>query len=136
MRNLKFRVWSANRNEYLEDDEFYIGSFGSAGFSVVDPDGGCEIPNCIIEQFTGLTDKNGKEIYEGDIIHKTATVEWFDYLTWDSGGSPHPGFYCKEWMEYKQDLSYHSGFTSDVEVTGNIHENKVEPKKDIYEVEK
>ena len=75
-----------------------------------------------VGQFTGLTDKNGVKIFEGDIDKNGGIVEFFNSLNWDSGGSVHSGFYCKKWFESDQELSYHYGF-DDFEIIGNIHDN-------------
>ena len=81
-----------------------------------------------LSQFIGLKDKNGKEIYEGDIIFSNqcnkGVVKWFNKLVWDGSGSLHPGFYCNEWFDYLKDndMNFHSGF-DDAEVIGNIYEN-------------
>jgi len=56
-RELKFRIWDKN------DTKSMIGPFSWNRLPNFDqPD------NFIILQYTGLKDKNGKEIYEGDIL--------------------------------------------------------------------
>ena len=79
--------------------------------------------------FRGITtiqlfDKNGKMIFEGDIVRVDCNwdgvVAYFEELTWD-GGCSHPGYYCKEWIDYDNELSYHHNFYN-CEVIGNIHD--------------
>jgi hypothetical protein len=58
-REIKFRVWSIELKRYCKYSSTHIGDDFKTTF------GGDK--DFIIEQYTGLKDKNGKEIYEGDV---------------------------------------------------------------------
>lgn len=75
MREIKFRVW-CKKHKYIYDacSLKFIGNKVSAN------DNSSCIGEEVLMQYTGLKDKNGKEIYEGDIIkaydHVIAVVEY------------------------------------------------------------
>jgi hypothetical protein len=114
MRDIKFRAWLPDGHwavaacgqmvdDYAEDNLFEsIGFYGDCGV--------------IFMQFTGLTDKNGKSIYEGDYIKSgydtTLEVYWsnkFAQFRFKERG--HGNQECLFW-----DLEQ-------FEVIGNIYEN-------------
>jgi uncharacterized phage protein (TIGR01671 family) len=73
-REIKFRAWDGvmkrfiripfyvdcDGNTYKDNDPYGIDMSGKRSISPLN--------NCVLMQFTGLKDKNGKEIYEGDIV--------------------------------------------------------------------
>ena len=82
MREIKFRVWNKSEKRMLNnptihlrtDRDFYV--YGD--FKPLEE----QIGTYELMQFTGLKDKNGKEIYEGDIVtsynKNRCVVEWLD----------------------------------------------------------
>jgi uncharacterized phage protein (TIGR01671 family) len=88
-RPIKFRVWDFFHKQWITGAAIELnGCIINTSFA--EPE-----TNCVALQYTGLTDKNGKEIYEGDIIHlkfgelnANLVVKWDKYmgLKYHNGG--------------------------------------------------
>lgn len=120
-REIKFRVWNTILNKYVEDEDTIIFSqkgtmaqlqwLGNGYMIMI----GSEETH-IIEQFTGLLDKNGTEIYEGDVIRREDGRT--DYVIFEDG--------CFVTQNNSWDIRWliHriNDYDEKVEIIGNIHE--------------
>lgn len=80
----------------------------------------------ILMQSTGMIDKNGKEIFEGDIVKDLDEICTIEYIDIKCGFS---AVICK--VKHKNGNHYLTkDITSDLEVIGNIYENP-DLRKDI-----
>jgi hypothetical protein len=110
MREIKFRAWHEGYTQRLKPTKPQMLYEENLGDCLVWKEQGQPI---IVMQFTGLFDKNGKEIYEGDILQRVG----------------HNYEFIVKW--YKDSCGFHLAWVSDsinagwdVIIVGNIYENK------------
>ncbi|MGB4824709.1 MAG: YopX family protein [Leuconostoc mesenteroides] len=116
MREIKFRVWDNEENNFWGEGRS-LSLVSIVSDSVVNDD------STVLEQYTGLKDKNGVEIYENDIVETTYYNDIDDGLgkigtiTFEKGG------YCIIFVgdTEKNNLGWIE--PDETIVIGNIHEN-------------
>lgn len=121
-REFKFRIYSFISKSFIYFD-IYDYPQGIAG-GVSEP-----------QQFTGLNDKNGKEIYEGDIIKEHYLEDWGDTVGYEYRGVVRYKMYDTSDVNHKfsgfitfpnelENKNYSGNpIHSDCEVIGNIFEH-------------
>jgi uncharacterized phage protein (TIGR01671 family) len=142
MREIKFRVWNQEGN-FMDSAWLIDWEHGKVCHSKHNQS---ELDDCILLQYTGLKDKNGKEIYEGDIIRRyfeigrviydEVTLGAEDYEIDDAGYfigvvhyRPSEGYVLNKCTKYNDDWEIQlqkSGvkiYAKRAEVIGNVFEN-------------
>jgi len=113
MRDIKFRTWNGKEIEYFTLDNNFDCVSGW-------------LDGKILMQYTGLKDKKGVEIYNGDILtigqNLIGEIIYIDKNTQDWGDEIHAAFHSKIYRHNKI-IPIDSYLLNDCKIIGNIHEN-------------
>jgi uncharacterized phage protein (TIGR01671 family) len=122
MREIKFRAWTGSKMEY----RVVVGQLGAFYVEGIDPkDSACMNPantkyykETPIMQNTGLLDKNGREVFEGDVILYGSTccytVSWI------------PEICAFEMTGHNRSIVLNKSNEYTREIVGNIYENPIQ----------
>lgn len=139
MREIKFRAWDKNNKQMCEVThlKFSKCQYLNVGYrrlldrKMIDDNSLLDEKmngTCALMQYTGLKDKNDKEIYEGDVVRQYADCDeygcdiYFRYLIeWDNEQLA----YCGNEIQSKglTNDRYYGTDMADYEIIGNIYEN-------------
>lgn len=130
----RFRVWSKQERRLIPSEDFLAIDYENEEIDaqkIYFEDGlpverdiytyGFE--NIKLMQSTGLTDKNGKEIFEGDILKVTNLSSWLEVVSFNQDKAM---FVSKETKRKVEETALYDLFNTDifeVEIIGNIHTN-------------
>ena len=119
MKEIKFRAWDKKNKamfypqELIQLDRVYAGYFDDSGCPKTDE-------NIILMQYTGLKDKNGREIYEYDLVRYSLrpSREGIGIVVWSKSEA--------SWIvkSLSSETFYFLGGLDEIEVLGNVFENE------------
>lgn len=126
-RIIKFRIWDNLKKEWCNNQLIWRMRADINSYATIAPPGiyFAQHPDGLTyQQFTGLHDKNEREIYEGDIVKFRSYDDWTDQeghiglypIIWRE--IEHIGYYSAGWS-----AGYHGSWPKEMEVVGNILEN-------------
>lgn len=128
-REIKFRIWDVENKEMLKVQELDFEPTFYGGRIAIRPDqynDYFDTEDMILMQYTGLHDKNGKEIYEGDIVRckKYIGGNFVDYCIEKGFVEFKDGeFGLHRKQGYYQSLKKFLEYDYELEVIGNIYDN-------------
>lgn len=132
MREILFRGKCVDSDKW--EQGYYIVTYDGS-VSAIKNDGFNKVVPETVSQYTGLQDKNGKKIFEGDIVKMsyrgdvlTAVVRFGNYNQPDKILKTHLGFYFDfdtvNFEDFRKDVGYWTGRTfGEIEVIGNIYDD-------------
>jgi len=136
MREIKFRAWDEINGLMmsgadLEECEFDTRlSYGNLVVAYTDANG--DFQQCLPMQFTGIQDRNGREIYEGDVVRWVAQKDSGLLVDTEMNGKlakvvfyQHNAQFC---FQFNNTMYYDNGghtiqYRDRCEIIGNIYEN-------------
>lgn len=113
----RYRAWLKEDKEMVDVEEinFFNGEFDFIGDAITWM---CKSNDCVLMQSTGLTDKNGKEIFEGDVVKMAKNV--YSEPTYYEVVRHRGGAYRLESKQYGCELWLRH---TDCEIAGDIYKN-------------
>ena len=128
MREILFRGKQIDNGEWVEGNLFVSDTDGRThiliGNRIITIE--WEVGPSTVGQFTGLTDKNGKRIFEGDIVRFAERwiggedVSIVEQVVFDEGGFCTNRYFLNNWL---RNGIYGITKLEGIEVIGNIHDN-------------
>ena len=126
MREILFRGKRTDNKQWVEGFYALIGELNPNAYIITDNGNMIRVAHKSISEFTGLTDKNGNKIFEGDIVGYYSNYR----KKYDIGTVKYGDFNCSccqgvyGWFFENGDIREHSAY----EVLGNIYDNPELPK--------
>ena len=117
--NPSFRAWDKLNNEMyvVEQINFDCGEFESIGYGITNLRGADEIE---LMQSTGLCDKEGTEVFEGDILHHQIQTEYTFIVKYDKD----KGRWYGDGLSRTYRIDIAKRFLPYYKVIGNIYKNQ------------